>query len=85
MGGLKVPPEKRNRLIVCHVGSASQRFVKWVFLSKTSNADYHDEMNSLPFKEWFINLMNLLEVSVIVMDNAPYHSVLAEGTLSTSW
>lgn len=88
-GGLKVPPGKGNRLIVCHVGSASQGFVKdckWVFRSKTTSTDYHDEMNSTSFKEWFIKFLNLLEEgSVIVMDNAPYHSVLAEKIPNTSW
>lgn len=39
--------------------------------------DYHEEMNSECFKQWFIRLLNLLEEpSYIVMDNAPYHSVV---------
>lgn len=88
-GGLKVPPGKGNRLIVCHVGSATQGFVKeckWVFRSKTTSSDYHDEMNSTSFKEWFIDFLNVLEEgSIIVMDNAPYHSVLAEKIPNTSW
>ncbi|XP_054257237.1 uncharacterized protein LOC128999434 [Macrosteles quadrilineatus] len=88
-GGLKVPLGKGRRLIICHVGSAKDGFLhecKWVFQSKTSSNDYHDEMNADSFKEWFIKLLYILEEgSIIVMDNAPYHSVLAEKIPNTSW
>lgn len=88
-GALKVPIGKGKRLIICHVGSANTGFVKeckWVFRSKKNSQDYHDEMNSESFKEWFVAFLNLLEHgSVIVMDNAPYHSVLAEKIPSSSW
>ena len=37
-------------------------------------------MNSQIFHDWFQNMLQLLEEScVIVMDNAPYHSVLVEN------
>lgn len=86
--GVKVPLGKGRRLIICHVGS-NEGFMKdceWVFQSKTNSQDYHDEMNAQSFKEWFISFLNLLEEgSVIVMDNAPYHSVLAEKIPATNW
>ncbi|KAI5707416.1 hypothetical protein M8J77_021385 [Diaphorina citri] len=74
---LKQPIGKGGRLIVTHAGN-SHGFIpgaKKVFRSKKSG-DYHDEMNAEHFMEWFReNLLPGLSVpSVIVMDNAPYHS-----------
>ena len=47
-----------------------------VFRSKTNSADYHDEMNSEHFIEWFTQqlLPNIPPTSVIVLDNASYHN-----------
>ena len=47
-----------------------------VFTSKKSTGDYHDEMNSENFEEWFHDtlLPKLEPNSLIVMDNASYHS-----------
>ena len=85
-GGLKVPLGKGSRLIICHAGSADQGFIpsaKLIFQSK-STADYHEEMNSEVFKAWFLDLLRVLEEpSVIVMDNASYHSVYAEKIPTT--
>jgi len=48
--------------------------------------DYHDEMNGDNFKEWFERILpNLDPNSVIVMDNAPYHSVKLERIPTSSW
>ena len=84
-GGLKVPVGKGSRLIVCHAGSEKTGFIensKWVFRSgqKTQVSDYHSEMNSENFKFWFQNrLLNSLEEgSIIIMDNASYHSTVAD-------
>ena len=46
-----------------------------VFRSKTNSADYHDEMNSEHFMEWFTEqlLPNIPDNSVIIVDNATYH------------
>lgn len=42
-------------------------------------------MNSEIFHDWFINMLRLLqEPCVIVMDNAPYHSVLVENVPKSS-
>lgn len=73
----KVPAGKGERLIILHAGS-SQGFIPnclLSFKSKKTN-EYHEEMNFEKFKEWFtVLLQNLEEPSVIIMDNAPYHSV----------
>ena len=74
--------EKGKRLILLHAGS-KDGFVangKLLFRSKTKSADYHDEMNGVHFREWFEQqlLPNIPANSVIIMDNAPYHSVELE-------
>lgn len=77
--GVQVPIGKGRRLILLHAGS-SRGFVNdclLLFPSKSGKADYHDDMNAACFTEWFQNklLPNVPSHSVIVMDNAPYHSV----------
>jgi len=88
--GLKVPTGKRGRLIVCHTGCARYSFIersKLVFRSNTGNTTgYHNEMNAEVFKKWCIQLLNNLEEpSVIVMDNASYHSSLADNYPKRNW
>jgi len=83
--GLKVPTGKGGRLIICHTGSAKYGFIsdsKLIFRANISSfeSDYHTSMNSEVFKNWFINMLNHLEEpSVIVMDNASYHSQLKDN------
>lgn len=82
--GLKVPTRKGSRLIICHAGSSSFGFVagsKLVFRCQSgTNVDYHTQMNSTIFKEWFIQMMkHLEEPSIIVMDNASYHSTTSDN------
>jgi len=81
--GLKVPTGKGSRLIICHAGSPSFGFVKdakLIFRCNSGNTkDYHSQMNATIFENWYLQmLMNLEEPSVIVMDNASYHSALLE-------
>lgn len=69
-------------MIVCHAGCARYGFIansKLVFCSNTGNTtDYHSQMNAEVYKEWFLQLINHLEEpSIIVMDNASYHSTSA--------
>ena len=57
-GGWKVPSGKGQRLIVVHAGGAAAgegwiEGADLVFRSKKNTADYHDEMNSEHFMEWF--------------------------------
>lgn len=82
--GLKVPTGKGGRLIVCHAGSSHYGFIKeakLIFRSKSGNTeDYHNQMNAEVFRSWFVQMLQSLEEScVIVMDNAPYHSMLEDN------
>lgn len=84
MVGPKIPTGKGGRLIVVHAGCAKYGFIqnsKLVFRSNTGNStDYHSQMNSEVFKSWFTQMLNSLEEpSVIVMDNASYHSTLIDN------
>ena len=61
---------------------------KLVFKSTRKTGDYHGQMNFNLFKKWFTEklLPNIPPRSLIIMDNAPYHNVLAENSspISTS-
>jgi len=82
------PTGKGTRLIVLHIGSAAG-FVPGgllCFQSKKNSSDYHDEMSGQTFQEWFEEILPLLEDNaVIVLDNAPYHSVKKEKTPTMAW
>lgn len=87
---LKVPTGREGQLIIYHAGCARYGFIegsKMVFQSNIGNTiDYHNEMNSKFFKQWFIQLLhNLEEPSIIVMDNAPYHSALKGDYPKSNW
>lgn len=85
--GSKNPTGKGKRLIVVHIGS-SEGFVDDGFLCFESkkNTDYHDDMNGKTFFEWFCGILPLLkENAIIVMDNAPYHSVKQKLAPTTNW
>lgn len=46
-----------------------------IFEAKKSEGDYHSEMDSHNFEKWFDRILPKLEEhSIVVMDNAPYHS-----------
>lgn len=85
--GPKVPTGKGKRLIVLHIGS-DKGFVEGgllLFESK-STKDYHEEMDGGRFLDWFKNIIPKLEPgSVVVMDNASYHSVKLEKVPTTAW
>lgn len=82
------PTGKGTRLIVLHIGSAAG-FVPGgllCFQSKKNSSDYHDEMSGQTFQEWFEEILPLLkDNAVIVLDNAPYHSVKKEKTPTMAW
>lgn len=78
--GLVNPSGKGSRLIILHIGS-DDGFVQGgdrIFeLKKTGN--YHEEMCGDYYEKWFREIMPLLEPnSVIVLNNASYHSRLLE-------
>ncbi|EZA49329.1 hypothetical protein X777_12359 [Ooceraea biroi] len=82
------PSGKGKRLIILHIGSVAG-FVPGgllCFESKKHTDDYHDEMNEDTFLEWWKNILPLLDDNaVIVMDNAPYHSMKTEKLPNASW
>jgi transposase len=46
-----------------------------IFTSTFNSKDYHVSMNHAYFEEWFNKLLESLnESSVIILDNASYHS-----------
>lgn len=82
------PTGKGQRLIILHIGSEKGFLPGGLlcFVSKKNTADYHDEMNGDNFKEWFEAILPRLESnSIIVLDNALYHSVKLEKYPSTRW
>jgi hypothetical protein len=75
---------------VCHAGPAKTGFIpesKWTFRSRPQmrDSDYHSEMNADSFKDWFVNrFLNYLEEgSIIIMDNASYHSTIVDKVPNT--
>lgn len=79
-------PGKGKRLIVLHIGS-EDGFVPGGLLCFESKktTDYHEEMNGDVFNNWVANVLPLLKDNcVIVMDNAPYHSMKKEKIPNTS-
>ncbi|XP_025192835.1 uncharacterized protein LOC112592888, partial [Melanaphis sacchari] len=82
------PTGKGKRLIVVHIGS-EDGFVPGgllCFESKKNTQDYHDEMNGDSFRDWLEGVLpRLKENCVIVMDNAPYHSMKKEKYPTTQW
>ena len=75
-----------KRLIIASVGS-ERGFLKesqLIFEARSTQGDYHGKMNSRNFERWLQTsvLPNLPPASVIVMDNAPYHSRQVDRTPS---
>ena len=58
-----------------------------MFKFKQHTGYYHNEMNNPNFEEWLGNVLlpNPSHHSIIVMDNAPYHSNKKEPTPAKSW
>jgi hypothetical protein len=57
-----------------------------IFSSSSSSADYHESMDSQYFEEWFDMLSrSLKQPTVILLDNAPYHSRIVNKQPSSSW
>ncbi|XP_022832284.1 uncharacterized protein LOC111364283 [Spodoptera litura] len=86
--GLKNISGKGKRLIISHIGS-EEGFLEeglMIFEAKKNCADYHDEMNAICFEEWFAGVLPKLRPnSIVVMDNAPYHSRKLETAPKMSW
>lgn len=76
----KAPSNKGKRITILHAGSENGWVPNALWLSakniKDSCVDYHEDTTAELFEEWFKNclLPNIPQNSVIVMDNASYHS-----------
>lgn len=81
-GGWRRPSGKGQRLIILHAGSREGWVPEseLVFRSKTRSEDYHDEMNTQHFMEWFEQSLipQLPPQSLIILDNAKYHNAVVE-------
>lgn len=78
-----------KRYIVLHAGN-EHGFINGaslIFSSKSKSADYHDSMNADMFTKWLKEklLPNLKQKSVIVLDNASYHSAVLNQQPTFSW
>jgi transposase len=77
---LNTPPSRGKRIIILAAGSENGWVEGSLLLSakniKDCSADYHQDMDGALFESWFQNqlLPNIPQNSVIVMDNAKYHS-----------
>ena len=79
----KYPRVKANVLLFCMRSDGFIDGCDLVFLAKSKDHDYHQEMNSVVFLEWFENqLMPALKnPSLVVLDNASYHNIKTEDTM----
>ncbi|KAF0701571.1 DDE 3 domain-containing protein [Aphis craccivora] len=56
------------------------------YKSKKNTNDYHNEMNGDSFRDWLEGVLpRLKDNTVIIMDNAPYHSVKLEKCPTSNW
>ena len=81
----KIPLNKGQRFVILHVGCKTGFLPGCELVFKTLSTDgrdYHSEMNSVIFNKWVEEQLvpALPPKSLVVMDNASYHSVIKEGT-----
>lgn len=81
------PSGKGPRLIILHAITKAGWVpgAKLVFQAKSRTGDYHGQMDYNNFSKWFIDqlLPHIPPQSLIIMDNAKYHNVLADDTFPT--
>lgn len=81
------PSGKGPRLIIVNAITTKGWVEKanLVFQANQSTGDYHGQMNYGNFSKWFCNqlLPNIPDESLIIMDNAKYHNILADDTFPT--
>ena len=89
LDGNRRPSGKGVRLIILGAGGVTGWIPNTtrIFRSKKNTGNYHDEMTGEHFEEWFKDklLPNVQPNSLIVMDNASYHSRLDDPVPTKSW
>jgi transposase len=82
------PTGKGERLIILHAMTKSGWVpgAKLTFKSTKKTGDYHGQMNHDLFTKWFTEqlLPNIPGNALIIMDNAPYHTVLSRHSAPTA-
>jgi transposase len=85
---IQKPTGKGERLIILNAITKEGWVTgaKLVFKSTRKTGDYHGQMNWELFRKWFSEklLPNIPKNSLIILDNAPYHNVLAPHSAPTS-
>lgn len=80
------PSGKGERLIIVNAIMATGwvKGAELVFMANRKTGDYHGQMNWDNFSRWFEDqlLPNIPKESLIIMDNAKYHNVQAQGPFS---
>ena len=77
-GVLQTGNASRRIIVLCAGGSMGfLPHTNLIYKANTTQGDYHGQMNSSIFEKWAHEklLPNLPENAVIVIDNAPYHTV----------
>lgn len=85
--GFRPPSGKGKRLIITHIGN-EDGFIDGGLLEFESKktGDYHEDMTADVFEEYFEQMLDLIpQGSIIVMDNASYHSRRCENLPTTAW
>lgn len=88
ISGVKQNVSKGKRYVVIHAGSKNG-FVPnalLIFSGTNKKEEYHSDMNKQNFTKWVEGKLipNLPKASIVVMDNAPYHSIVLNDTPSSS-
>lgn len=87
--GLKSPSGLGPRFALLHAGGDNGFVVgaENTFLCKKNTADVHSEMDAETYEDWFNNklLPNIPEHSVVVLDNASYHTRKLEKLPTAAW
>jgi len=86
--GVLVNSSTGQRAIVVHAGDA-MGFVEGaelIYDSRSKSQDFHDDMNSTNYRRWLEEKLipNLPAGSIVVIDNAPYHTVQENKSPTTS-
>ena len=89
IGTVDKPSGQGKRLMIVHAGS-KEGFVPnafWAFRALQEDGDYHKNMDAFVFEKWFKEqlLPNIPPSSIIVMDNASYHSRRTSSYPLSTW